>query len=124
MSNETPNLYIAWHGVPFMLEECQLACALSVYVTFEDGTRLDDTTIGQVLGASSGLENVNCAGLVAHSQETDNVYPQVLNGGGQWAQWARYKYNRWLEPAAAMPGTWPSSGDLNVCAQLSTQWWG
>lgn len=92
--NENPNLYIAWHGVPFTLEECQLACALSIYITFEDGTRLDDTTIGQVLGASSGLKNVNCAGLVAHLKETDNVYPAVLNGGDQWAQWARYKYNR------------------------------
>ena len=181
MSNENPSLYIAWLGAPFTLEECQLACALSIYVPFEDGTTMDDTTIGQVLGASSGLENVNCAGLVEHLKETDNVYPQVctfrsksflfgsklgshttfsahivgalplvlyqtlgrkpkklskhllllpnlvhlswvsaldqamltqkrtqvLNGGEQWAEWARYKYNKWLDPAAAIPGTWP-----------------
>ena len=100
-------LHIAWQGVPFTLYECQLACALSIYITFEDGTALDDTTIGQVLGASSGLQNVNCDGLVAHLQETNNVYPHVLEGGEAWAKWARDKYNRWLDPKAAPVGTWP-----------------
>ena len=83
MSTENPSLYIAWLGAPFTLEECQLACALFIYVNLEDGTTMDDTTIGQVLGASSGLENVNCTGLVAHLKETDNVYPQVCTFGSK-----------------------------------------
>lgn len=93
-------------GVHFTLEKCQLAYALSICVIFEDGTTMDDTTIGQVLGASGGLENVNCVDLVAHLQETNNVYPAVLNDGEQWAQWAHYKYNNWLNPEAARPSGW------------------
>ena len=78
-----------------------------IYVPFEDGTTMDDTTIGQVLGAFSGLENVNCVGLVTHLQETNNAYPQVLNDGEPMAQWARHMYTKWLGPEAAVLGTWP-----------------
>ena len=85
-----PPLHIAWHSVPFTLVECQLACALSIYIRFEDGTPLDDTTIGEIIGASSGLQNVNCAGLVNHLKLTNNVYPEVLAGGPAVAKWARF----------------------------------
>lgn len=102
-----PNLHIAWQGVPFTLYECQLACALTIYVTFEDGTPLDDTTIGKVIGAASGLENMNCAGLVDHLKRTDNIYPEVLAGGHEWSQWARDAWSMWLDPQAAPVGSWP-----------------
>ncbi|CAF9939509.1 MAG: hypothetical protein ALECFALPRED_008159 [Alectoria fallacina] len=100
MSTDAPPLHIAWHGVPFTLYECRLACALALYVTFEDGTPLDDGTIGQVIGASSGLQNVDCAGLVEHLRLTNDVYPQVRDGGEAWAVWARDAYR---------PG-WPLKG--------------
>ena len=85
---------------------------------------MDDVTIGQVLGTFSNLDNMNCAGLVAHLKETNNVYSAVLNNRGQpsavlnnhgqpldgdlsWAEWAREIYNKWLDPKAAKPGIWP-----------------
>ncbi|CAD6583751.1 MAG: hypothetical protein ASARMPRED_001494 [Alectoria sarmentosa] len=102
-----PPLHIAFRGVPFTLHECRLACALTLYVTFEDGSPLDEATIAQVIGASSGLQNVDCAGLVEHLRRTDDVYPEVRDGGEAWAVWARDAYGRWLDPMAAPMGGWP-----------------
>ena len=90
---------------------------------------MDDVTIGQVLGTFSSLDNMNCAGLVAHLKETNNVYPAVLNNRGKpppvlnnhgqpidsdltWAEWARGWYDKWLDPKAIDPqaakqGFWP-----------------
>lgn len=100
-------LHIAWNGIPFTLLECQIACALSIYITFEDGTPIDDKTIGEVLGSNSGLQPMNCNGLVAHLKETNDVYPTALNGGQEWADWVRNIYNQWLDPMAAAVGQWP-----------------
>ena len=66
--------------------KCQLACALTIYICVEDRISLETTTIGERIGASSGLQNVNCAGLVNHLRLTNNVYPE---GGPEWAKWAR-----------------------------------
>ena len=62
-----------WHGDPFSY---WLAYALALYVQFEDGTPLNNSTIGQVIGASSGLRNMDCADLVDHLRLTKNVYPR------------------------------------------------
>lgn len=100
-------LHIAWQGVPYTLYECQLACALTIYVRFEDETPLDDITVGQVIGASSGLQNVTCAGLVDHLKKTKDVYPDVLAGKGEWRKWALDAWKKWLDPEAAPVGSWP-----------------
>lgn len=104
---ERPTLHIAWQGVSFTLNECRLACALTLFVRFEDGTPLDDITLGQVVGASSGLKNMNCAGLVNHLRLTKNVYPDVLAKSKPCAKWARDAYNKWLDPEAPPTGWWP-----------------
>ena len=102
-----PPLHILWQGIPFTLYECRLACALAIYVQFEDGTPLDHITIGKVISASSGLQNMNCAGLVDYLRLTNNVYPEVLVCSAGWARWARDAWNMWLDPMAAPDGTWP-----------------
>ncbi|KAF6241836.1 hypothetical protein HO173_000548 [Letharia columbiana] len=99
MSANAP-LHIAWRGVPFTLYECQLACALKIYVKFEDGTIPDDQTIGQVIGTSSGLQNMDCGGLVAHLRATNDIYPEMLAGGEPTAIWATNVWNTWLDPCA------------------------
>ena len=45
------SLHLVWHGTPFSLNECKLACALTIHVCFEDKTPLDPITIGQVIGS-------------------------------------------------------------------------
>lgn len=99
--------HLLWQGIPFTLHECELVCALSLYVQFEDGTPLDDSTIGQVIGACSGLQNMNCIGLVDHLRLTKNVYPQILSDGNVWYHCARTAYNKWLDRHAAPIGFWP-----------------
>ena len=96
-----------WGNTPLTREDCTLACALRIYVKFEDGTELDDTTIGEVVGYYNGLDDVKCTGLVEHLRQTDNVYPRVLAGGVEMAVWARDMWNHWLDPAAAPVGSWP-----------------
>lgn len=109
MAAAPPPLRIAWNGVSFTLDECQLACALNIYVQFEDGTPLDEKTIAEIIGAFSGLQKMNCAGLVDHLRLTNNVYPNVLADGPHkmFATWARDAWNKWLDPAAAPVGMWP-----------------
>ncbi len=109
MAAAPPPLHIAWNGVSFTLHECQLACALNIYLQFEDGTPLDEKIIGEIIGAFSGLQNMNCAGLVDHLRVTNNVYPDVLADGdhNMFATWARDAWNKWQDPAAAPVGMWP-----------------
>ena len=101
------NLHLVWHGTPFSLYECKLACALAIHVCFEDKTPLDHITIGKVIGAASGLKGMNCEGLVDHLRQTNDVYPEVAGGGYQWGDWAQNAWNMWLDPEAAAIGTWP-----------------
>ena len=100
-------LHMLWHKLPVSRKECRLACALSIYIKFEDGTPLDDTTIGEIVGYSSGVDSINCNGLVSHLQQTNEVYPEVLAGGHAMAVWARNAWNKWMDPEAALVGTWP-----------------
>ena len=74
---------------------------------FQDGTRLDDETIGEVVGSARGLQKMDIAGLVGHLRETRNVYPDVFSNRETMASWAWDKYNRWLDPCAALSGQWP-----------------
>ena len=100
-------LYILWNNVGLTLDDCRLACALRIYNHFEDGTPLDDVTIGQIVGATCKLDPMDCTGLVSHLRETKNVYPQVLAGGRPVADWARNAWNKWLDADAAPVGQWP-----------------
>ncbi len=100
----TGPFYITWKSAFFTLNECKLGCALVIYVRFEDGTPLDETTIGEIIGAPSGLKGLDVTGLVDHLQETNNVYPDILKGGEPMAAWARDAWNHWLDPQAAPLG--------------------
>lgn len=100
-------LYMAWNGAGLTLDECKLACALTLYVRFEDGTTLDDATISKVIGAASGLKNQDIHGLVDHLRRTNDVYPDVLAHGQEMAVWARHSYNFWLDRWTAPVGQWP-----------------
>ena len=99
--------HLIWHGTPFTLNECRLACALAIHVCFEDRTPLDHITIGQVIGAAKGLKEMNCEGLVEHLHHTNNVYPEIASGGDALGDWAQNAWNKWLDPKAAPFGSWP-----------------
>ncbi|KAM0804786.1 hypothetical protein BDR22DRAFT_549967 [Usnea florida] len=101
------NIHLIWHGTPFTLNECRLACALAIHVCFEDRTPLDHITIGRVIGAAKGLEEMNCEGLVDHLRNANDVYAEVASGGNQWGDWAQNAWNLWLDPKAAPLGSWP-----------------
>ena len=101
------NLHLIWHGTPFTLDECRLACALAIHVCFEDRTPLDHITIGRVIGAPKGLQEMNCEGLVDHLRDTNDVYAEVASGGSKWGDWAQNAWNKWLDPKAAPLGSWP-----------------
>ena len=88
-------------------EECELACGLRVFIKFEDGTDLDDGVIGQVVSHFSGLDNMDCTGLVDHLREINDVYPQVVAGGSAMATWVQDVWNKWFDPKAAPVGCWP-----------------
>ena len=107
MSTYVQSLYLAWEGTPFTRYECQLACALRLYVHFEDDTPLDDQTIGRVIASSSGLEKVNCAGLVDHLRRTNDLYITVSTERKMWTLWARNAWVMWLDPKAPSVGKWP-----------------
>lgn len=96
-----------WGKTPLTREDCTLACALRIYVKFEDGTDIDDITIGKVVGHYNKLQDVDCTGLVEHLRRTDNVYPGVLAGGIVIAVWARDMWSHWIDPCAAPVGSWP-----------------
>lgn len=98
---------MSWEKTPMTREDCILACALRIYVKFEDGTDLDDTTIGDVVGRHNKLEPVDCTGLVEHLRQTDDIYPEVLAGGIEMAVWARDVWNHWIDRHAAPVGSWP-----------------
>ena len=78
------SLHLVWHTIPFTLYEGRLACALAIYICFEDKKPLDYVATGQVIGAASGLKTMDCEGLVDHLYHTNNVYPEVASGGHQW----------------------------------------
>ena len=96
-----------WNNVALTRHDCKLACALSIYIRFEDGTPLDEETIGKVVGETSGLSAINCTGLVDHLRQTSDVYPEVLAGGEEMVKWVRDIYNKWLDSCAAPIGQWP-----------------
>ena len=122
MSTEPPAppepLHITWNNMSFTLRECRLACALTIYVKFEDGSPLNIDTINKVValdskaGSARNVEGLDFTGLVEHLQVTKDVFPEVeaardneeVRAG--WANWARGAYNRWLDPQAAPVGTW------------------
>lgn len=115
-------IYMHWGTTSLTREDCQLACALRIYIKFEDGTDLDDTTIGEVIGYHktpgdlkrthvpghrNNVQPVDCTGLVDYLQQTDNLYQQVLANGVGMAPWARDIWNLWQDDEAAPVGTWP-----------------
>lgn len=105
-------LHIIFKNTPFTLYECRLACALTLYIKFEDDNPLNIDTINKVVNLYSNVENLDCTGLVEHLQATQDVYPEVEakdDGAAQagWAKWAREAYDKWLDPEAPPVGTWP-----------------
>lgn len=102
-----PPFQICWNMIPLTRQECQLICALSLYVLFEDGTPLDDTTISGVIEAHSGLPKIDCTDLVSFLKRKKMLYPQVKAESREWAPRARKAYNLWQDRWAPLIDSWP-----------------
>lgn len=102
-------VHIYWNGVGMAREDCSLACALTIWGRFQDGTRLDDTTIGEIIASTKGVQNVNITGLVEHLRltGTGRLYPDVLARPAEMTAWARDTMNSWQDRYAAPDGQWP-----------------
>ena len=55
----------------------------------------------------NGRRRVDCTGLIRHLEQTKNVYPEVLAGGKEMANWARNIWNRSFDKHAPPVGEWP-----------------
>ena len=106
-NSPTQPVHIVWKNVGITYDECRLACALFICLRFQDGTKLDDATIGQVVGSARESQEMDIAGLVNYLQETSNVYPDVLSDYRLIAPWAWERFNKWLDPCAALGSRWP-----------------
>ena len=102
-----PPFQICWKATPLTRHECQLICALTLYVLFEDGTPLDDTTISGVIERHSGLPKIDCTDLVSYLKRRKVVYPEVERESWAWAPRARKAYNLWQDRWAPLIGSWP-----------------
>ena len=74
---------------------------------FQDGSTLNDETIGEIVGAVEGLPDIDLTGLVTHLRDIGEVYPEVFVEHEALAPWAHDCYNWWQDPYTPHTSEWP-----------------